>query len=116
MFIAPSRAVLSSAESLYGRWNVDRDEPIGGEQVIFAALIDNPHIAVSFSVAVGHDAINLNSDEFEVHSVAILLADWSKARAEFAAFAVIQQRWRAPIIATHGRGVWAIDVSQLRSR
>jgi hypothetical protein len=40
------------------RWNVDRDEAIGGEQVVLSALLDDSDVAVSFSIA-GDDAIDL---------------------------------------------------------
>jgi hypothetical protein len=45
--------------SSHRRWNVDRDEAIGGEQVVLSALLDDSEVAVSFSIAVGDDAIDL---------------------------------------------------------
>jgi hypothetical protein len=41
------------------RRHFNRNESIGGEQVIFSALVDHSEIAVAFSVFVGQDRIDL---------------------------------------------------------
>ena len=43
----------------YTRWHLDRDEPIGREEVILAALVDNSKIAIPLSIIVGQDGVDL---------------------------------------------------------
>lgn len=54
--IALRKRLLASGggeqRSLYPRWNLDRDESIGREQVILPALVDDPKIAIAFRLNV----------------------------------------------------------------
>jgi hypothetical protein len=39
--------------------HVNRDESVGGEQVVLSALIDDAEIALAFCVIVGQDRVDL---------------------------------------------------------
>jgi hypothetical protein len=50
----------SFQERSFDRWgNVDRDEPISGEQVILAALADDAEVAVRLGILVEYDDVDL---------------------------------------------------------
>lgn len=42
-----------------GRRDVYRHEPVGGEQVVLAALVDDPKVAVALGAFVRHDGVDL---------------------------------------------------------
>lgn len=44
---------------LYGMRDLDRNEPRGGVEVIFSALVNNAHISITLCLLVRHNAVNL---------------------------------------------------------